>query len=273
MKSNYEKSLQLVLRHEGGYVNHPKDPGGATNKGVTQKVYDNYRSVNGWKKQSVRQITQSEVAAIYRHEYADVVGFDKLPLGLDYVQFDGGINSGPVQATKWLQRALGSAYTGKIDGVIGKLTLKAVNGADIEALINKILDIRLNFLKALKTWPTFGKGWAKRVADVRATAIAMARANPLPEQKGGSEGGAKATIEDAKKAPSKAAADMLTGGGTVGAVLSQSIEQLTPISSVEFVANIIAGLTVISVCVTIGGIAYRKWASTKAEELKQALGT
>lgn len=172
MQSNQKKSLGLVLEHEGGYVNHPKDPGGATNKGVTQKTYDAYRQRKGLALRSVRGITQEELLEIYDQQYWDKVQGDKLPEGLDYCVFDYGVNSGPSRAAKDLQRELGVSA----DGVIGLQTLAVIDGMsglELETLIIRLCDRRLRFLKSLKTWGTFGKGWASRVAGVREHSIAM----------------------------------------------------------------------------------------------------
>ena len=163
--SGFARALPRVLAHEGGYVDDPFDPGGATNKGITFRVYDAYRTRNGLPTRDVRAIAATEVAEIYRLQYWDAVKGDELPPGLDYLLFDGAVNSGPSQSIKWLQRALGSVA---VDGQIGQATLAAVmaHGHPAE-LIDGICDRRLAFLQALKTWPRFGKGWRARVEGVR----------------------------------------------------------------------------------------------------------
>lgn len=160
--SNYKPSLSLVLAHEGGYVNHPKDPGGATNKGVTQAVYDSYRKVKGLPPQTVKLIISNEVAEIYQKQYWRQVKGDDLPAGLDYAVFDFGVNSGVSRAARYLQRLVGVPD----DGVIGNQTLAAVYEAarkDEEKLIATYCANRLAFLKSLATFATFGKGWTRRV--------------------------------------------------------------------------------------------------------------
>ncbi|WP_058633833.1 glycoside hydrolase family 108 protein [Aureimonas ureilytica] len=167
--ANYSPALARILVHEGGYANHPKDPGGATMKGVTQRVYDAFRERSGLPKVSVRLISTAELETIYADQYGRAVCFDQLPIGLDYVVFDGAVHSGPAQSVKWLQRALQSLglYVGKIDGIPGNGTLAAVDRVnDVDALIARICDLRLAFLKALKTYATFGKGWRVRVDQV-----------------------------------------------------------------------------------------------------------
>lgn len=160
--ANYKPSLSLVLAHEGGYVNHPKDPGGATNQGVTQAVYDAYRKLRGLPLQSVKFITSAEVAEIYMKQYWRLVRGDDLPAGLDYAVFDFAVNSGVSRAIRYLQRLVGVDD----DGVIGDFTLAASFDAarrHEEKLIGAYCANRLAFLKSLSTFPTFGKGWTRRV--------------------------------------------------------------------------------------------------------------
>lgn len=165
--SNYKPSLSLVLCHEGGYVNHPKDPGGATNQGVTQAVYDAYRKLKGLPLQSVKLISSAEVAEIYQKQYWRQVKGDDLPAGLDYAVFDFGVNSGVSRAIRYLQRLVGV----EDDGVIGNATLSATYEAarkNEETLIATYCANRLAFLKSLGTFATFGKGWTRRVVGSQA---------------------------------------------------------------------------------------------------------
>lgn len=273
-KAKYAAALKNVLVHEGGIVDHPADPGGLTNQGVTQRVYDLYRKARKLDQRTVRKMTTGERDAIYKQRYWDVVQGDRLPPGIDYVVFDGAVNAGPVQAVKWLQRGLGSRYTGKIDGMLGPSTLAAVEQhPNHDALIAAILERRMAFLKALKTWKTFGKGWSRRIAGVKAVGQAWAMGNVGPAVEYIAGGEAKANIEDAKKAPAKAPGDAVAGGGTVGTVLTQATDQLTPFGNLDFVATAITVLTVAGVVLTVGGIAYRMWAKRQAEKLADALDT
>jgi lysozyme family protein len=168
MKDNFETSLALVLEHEGGYVNHPKDPGGATNFGVTQAVYSAYRKTQGKPNQSVKFITTAETRAIYKFQYWDRVRGDLMPLGLDYAVFDFAVNSGVGRASKYLQAVLGVAQ----DGQIGARTLAAIQSP--KATIFALCARRMSFLRNLGTFLTFGKGWTRRVTGVRAKALDMA---------------------------------------------------------------------------------------------------
>lgn len=186
---NYKVSLALVLAHEGGYVNHKLDPGGATNKGVTQKVYNAYRSLKGMPRQTVRVINNIEVEEIYRKNYWRLVRGDSLPSGLDYAVFDFAVNSSVSRATRYLQKVVGVVD----DGTIGDITLEAIYKAarkDEENLIATLCANRIVYLQGLKTFQTFGRGWMRRVVGyqhgvqredtgVLDYAIKMARDDPI----------------------------------------------------------------------------------------------
>lgn len=171
--NNRKASLQLVLAHEGGFVSHPKDPGGATFKGVTQAVYDAYRIARGENIRSVKQMTQTELQAIYDEQYMDRVRFDRLPAGIDYAVFDYAVNSGVAKAIKDAQRTVNqnANYYGvlgklNVDGVAGNATVAALCQAaqvDETGFIVAYCNRRGKFLKSLKTFSTFGKGWMRRV--------------------------------------------------------------------------------------------------------------
>lgn len=170
MRSNFDAALAAVLKHEGGFVNDPRDPGGATNKGVTQTTYDLWRIDHGLPKQSVKCITPAEICAVYKKRYWDAIRGDELPSGLDYCLFDFAVNSGPKRAANYLQELV----MVDIDGKIGRATLAAVAERPATELVEAVCDMRLRFLKGLRTFSHFGKGWSRRVADVRAKAKAMA---------------------------------------------------------------------------------------------------
>jgi lysozyme family protein len=170
MKENWERALAAVLHHEGGYVNHPSDPGGITNHGCTKATWEKWcgRPVT---EQDMRALQPSDVAPLYKERYWDKVRADDLPAGVDYVVFDTAINSGPGRAAKLLQEAIGATP----DGAIGPMTLKAVAATPASDVINKFQDNRLVYLQTLPTWPTFGRGWARRVEEGRAAALQMSQ--------------------------------------------------------------------------------------------------
>ncbi|MEX2035152.1 MAG: glycosyl hydrolase 108 family protein [Xanthobacteraceae bacterium] len=171
----YDEALRRLLVHEGGYTNHPSDPGGSTNFGIT--IHDYRRCLNpSATAADVRAMRLDEAKAIYRTKYWAALRCDELPPGLDYALFDYGVNSGTGRAGKVLQRLLGAAD----DGRIGDALLAAIRQCDARELIARLCDERLAFLKRLKTWPVFGSGWGRRVAEVRAVALVMAESGRAP---------------------------------------------------------------------------------------------
>lgn len=173
--SSYGASLARLLAHEGGYTNHPSDPGGPTNFGITIADYRSYVKADATAA-DVRAMRLDEAKAIYRSKYWDALRCDELPAGVDYAVFDFGVNSGIARSARLLQRLAGVDE----DGRIGEATLAAVRKADAAQLIGRLCDERLAFLKRLKTWPVFGAGWGRRVAEVRAAALAMVAKQSVP---------------------------------------------------------------------------------------------
>lgn len=174
--SNFEAALARLLAHEGGYSNHPSDPGGPTKYGITIADYRKYVKA-GATAADVKAMTVAQAKAIYRARYWDAQHCDDLPAGVDYAVFDYGVNSGIGRSGKVLRRQL------KLPDTTHKVSdevIAAAGRADAAALVAAICDERLRFLKALKTWPVFGKGWGRRVAEVRAAALAMAQQATAP---------------------------------------------------------------------------------------------
>lgn len=156
MQSNYPYALQQVLLSEGGYTNDPRDPGGATNFGITIADYRMYINRNGTPV-DVRNMTVDQAKTIYQSKYWDKVNGNELPSGVDYCVFDYGVNSGVSRANRVYQE---------------------FRGQDPVDCINAICDERLHFLQSLHTWSAFGLGWSRRVASVRANSIALAKQQP-----------------------------------------------------------------------------------------------
>lgn len=169
MQDNWDKSFEMVLVHEGGYVNDPRDPGGRTNLGVTQRAWEAYlnRSVT---ETEMRSLTPAAVKPFYKAMYWDKIKGDQLPAGVDYAAYDLAVNSGTGRAAKYLQDIAGVVA----DGVIGPKSLEAIKACDPEQMVSAICDMRLDFLKRLPTFQTFGKGWSRRVAEVKDKASDMA---------------------------------------------------------------------------------------------------
>ncbi|MBJ3785171.1 glycoside hydrolase family 108 protein [Devosia sediminis] len=171
----FETCLAHVLRHEGGYIDHPADPGGATNMGITHKTLARWRQVSPWwnlPKSAIKTLSHGEAGLIYRALYWNSCRAGDLPPGMDLAVFDFAVNSGPDRAIRALQGQLGVV----VDGQVGPLTLASATKADVPRVINGICDRRLGFLRALATFPTFGRGWTSRVTAVRAAALAAAPA-------------------------------------------------------------------------------------------------
>ena len=170
MTGNFDVCFDLMLAHEGGYVDHPKDPGGRTNHGVTQRVWEEWlgRPVS---EKEMRALTPTMVKPLYKRKYWDACRADDLVAGVDYVVFDVAVNSGPGRAIKFLQSCVGVT----VDGGFGPATLAAVKKAeeDPARLIELYCAKRLEFLQSLKTFETFGKGWSRRVQEVKDKALKM----------------------------------------------------------------------------------------------------
>lgn len=164
---NFTNCLPVTLKYEGGWSDHPRDPGGATMKGITLAVYRRYRPAAS--KADLRAISQTEVEMIYRAGYWSPIKGDDLPAGVDLAAFDFGVNSGVSRASKYLQRAVGV----DADGKIGNVTIAAARSADGKEVIQRLCGQRLSFVRALSTFDAFGKGWSRRIADVEARAVTM----------------------------------------------------------------------------------------------------
>jgi lysozyme family protein len=168
MISNWEKSFAEMIKSEGGFVNNPKDPGGATNWGVTKAVWE------AWVKHPVtvddmKQLTQDQVKPLYKKNYWDAVHGDDLPIGLDFLVFSFGVNAGTGRSIKILQTSLGTVA----DGQIGPNTLKKIQEADAKDLIERFSASKIAFYKSLSTFSTFGKGWLNRVDREKQEALKM----------------------------------------------------------------------------------------------------
>lgn len=152
---NFDQAFDRLLGHEGGYVNDPRDPGGETNWGITVAV----ARAEGYSG-PMRELPRDTAKAIYKAKYWAPVRADELPDSVRFDVFDAAVNHGVSQSSKWLQRAAGA----NPDGVIGAQTVAAARSAGplIAAAFN---GYRLQFYTDLNTWPTFGKGWARRVAS------------------------------------------------------------------------------------------------------------
>jgi lysozyme family protein len=174
MRSNFEQCLEWLLKHEGGFVDHPDDPGGMTNKGITAATYGRWLNEvmdvdTEITEELMRNIPDNHVEAIYREEYWNRIAGDKLPPGLDWSIFDWAVNSGTGRAARALQREIGVAA----DGGIGPVTLAAVAKKDTLELIEGIYQKRQTFYEKLSTFDTFGTGWTRRNEETKEQAISL----------------------------------------------------------------------------------------------------
>ena len=168
MKENFNKCLTMLLHHEGGFVNHPKDPGGMTNLGVTKAVYDKWIGREATE-QEMRDLTPDDVAPIYKKNYWDRVKGDDLPSGVDWACFDWAVNSGSGRPAKALQRCVGATP----DGAIGPMTLRAVADNEPKRLVEGVYTQRQKFYENLNTFETFGRGWTRRNKETLDSALEM----------------------------------------------------------------------------------------------------
>jgi len=181
MHSDFGRTLDAVLVYEGGYTNDRRDPGNwtggkvgvgdlkGTNKGIAASAFPTL---------DIKNLTDAQIAEIYRVKYWNRVHGDDLPSGVDLVVMDGGVNSGPARSVKWLQAVLGETQ----DGVAGPITLDAAGKADAPKTIKSHCAKRLGFVQSLAIWNTFGKGWSKRIASVEASALGWVLTKPELER-------------------------------------------------------------------------------------------
>ena len=166
----FDACLVEILKHEGGWVDHPADPGGATNRGVTLKTLSDWLGRTATKAE-VKALTVSDVSPIYRKRYWDAVHGDDLPPGVDLMVFDLAVNSGPGRAAKFLQEVVGATP----DGAIGAATLAKVSGLHPLTIIDGMAERRERFYRGLGTFDTFGRGWMRRLGEVTAKSKEMAQ--------------------------------------------------------------------------------------------------
>jgi lysozyme family protein len=169
VKENWNNSFAAVLKHEGSFVNNPKDPGGMTNLGVTKVSWEAYMD-HDVSEFEMRALTPEIVKPFYKKNYWDKIRGDDLPSGIDYAAYDWAVNSGPGRAAKYLQRIAGVAE----DGTIGPRSLEAIKKCDAKSTVDALCEMRHGLLKRLPTFETFGKGSSRRVAEVKGKATGMA---------------------------------------------------------------------------------------------------
>lgn len=190
ISQKFSRCHEVTAKWEGGWSNHPDDPGGATMFGVIQAVYDEHRDKRGLPRQSVRKITRDEALGIFFNNYWLASGCDTLHPGVDLATYDASVNSGVGRGRKWLAASVGSA--------------------DHSVTVKRICQKRLSFVQGLRTFKTFGKGWSRRIADVQAKGVAWALAAMHGPVAAGD------MLEDEASASAKTAKTQERAGGGTG---------------------------------------------------------
>lgn len=235
--SSYETALARLLKDEGGYGHHPSDPGGPTNFGITLADARRYWKGNATA-DDVRAMPQSVARKIYRERYWNALRCDELPAGVDYAVFDYGVNSGVGRAGKVLRRVLRLSDS---TSAVSDAVVNAANDADAAGLVAAICDERLAFLRALKTFPVFGRGWTTRVNGVRAASLALA-SNKKPRAIGTrNDPHGKAVAKVSDPALSAAAGASVAAGATAAAATSRI--------DIALLVILAAAVAVIAICV------------------------
>lgn len=236
-----------VFAHEGGWSDHPSDPGGATMKGITIGVFTAWLGRNA-SKTELRNISDETATAIYRERYWKPLRGDELPAGVDYATLDGGINSGVSRGAKWLQRAVGAQQ----DGQVGPKTVKAANGArDTVQVVKDICKYRLGFVQALKTFSVFGRGWSRRIAEVEALGVTLAL-----EARGVDP---RARLE-AERSRAEATASLNGQGATAAGGTSAAAGGATTIDpSIVDQSSSLPGVVLLVIGVIVAGVLIYRW--------------
>lgn len=211
--ATFDEALRRLLVHEGGYSNHPSDPGGPTNFGITIADYRKYVKPDA-SAADVRAMPLDHAKAIYRQRYWRALRCDELPAGLDYAVFDYSVNSGVPRAAKVLQRLLGLPDNGRMSDTV----VAAIATRDASDLIARLCDERLAFLKSLRTWPVFGAGWGRRVAEVRRAALALAKGTQDTGAVSASQG--RGQVPAARTARKATTGAVIVAGGAAAQVAS-----------------------------------------------------
>jgi lysozyme family protein len=251
---NYDEALRQLLLHEGGYTHHPSDPGGPTNFGIT--IYDYRKYVKqGATAADVKTMSLDEAKSIYRAKYWDAQRCDELPTGVDNAVFDYGVNSGIGRSGKVLRRCLKLPDDSSI---VNDTVIAAAIEVDAKALVIAICDERLRFLKGLKTWGVFGKGWGLRVAEVKAFSLALAGQRPtsMPKRVRGAQQAGKGVVPVAKAAQQ----------GSAGAVAAAGAAAANQAHASGTGAIGIAAVVAVAIVAAIAAHAFWSWRQRRQQE-------
>lgn len=247
MQQDFSQALRYVLIDEGGNDDDPNDHGGRTSRGITQREYNAWCSLNGKPQGDVWQATQTDIESIYRSQYWNPY-CDQLPAGVDYVFFDISVNAGRSRATRQFQQALGV----NVDGMLGQVTLSAIQSADPVDLIHKVSDVRRNWYRSLKQFNIYGRGWLSRVNHCETGAIAI---------HAGDTTFVKPAAEDHPKAtePSTTTISPETSGGAVVAsggllqTLNEFKDSISQFVDIDYVKYTLMAIAVIGLIYSVYG--------------------
>jgi len=231
---SYNIALTRLLKDEGGYTDHPSDPGGPTNFGITLADARRYWKGNATA-HDVRALPQSVARKIYREQYWNALRCDDLPAGVDYAVFDYGVNSGIGRAGKVLRRILKLSDR---TSIVSDEVIAAAKASAARDLVIAICAERLAFLTSLKTFPVFGRGWTTRVNGVRIAALAMAESRAVaPAADEASPG--KAVVPATVPAGTASAGAVIAAGAASAAITSRLHVALMVAASAAFAAVVI----------------------------------
>lgn len=293
MRKNYPKAYKIMRGYEGGNVDDPRDNGGRTSRGVTQRVYTAYRAKMGKPAQDVYKASDAEVAEIFKKQYWDVCKCDELPGGIDLIAFNAAINSGPKRSYKLMQASLNRVANARlaVDGTPGMITVQAaLNAPDHDAVVLEFGRKYQAFYRSLKDWPHYGKGWTRRNKNVTKIGNAWATGSypgPAPVAAMsfvGSTGpqdtntmSMKARDEDISREPigtggsASISAGSIAGNGGIEQFQQTVVETsstLEPLSYyIDWVQYGLIGLTIVGVVLT----AYAAWRQYKYRRINESI--
>lgn len=260
MQNNFAAALAYVRKDEGGNDDDPRDHGGRTSRGITQREYDAWNRLHQRQTRDVWTATEDEVNAIYREQYWNPY-CDQLPSGLDYCFFDISVNAGRSRAVKTFQKVLGV----NVDGMVGQVTLEAIkNYPDHIELIKKVSNERRRWYQSLAQFPIYGRGWLNRVDHCERGAITLVAGStyekPVTQSK---------KAKDAKPAGPAASPETstaATGGlGTITAILEQLRQSLEPYQ------YIIKPVMYLTLALTMAAAGYTVWSFIKARRVQKEI--
>lgn len=251
MQTNFDTALKYVLIDEGGNDDDPNDHGGRTSRGITQKNYDAWCSLNNKVPGDVWEASDADISSVYRDQYW-LPYCDKLPAGLDYLFFDISVNAGRTQAVRQFQKALGV----NVDGMFGQVTLAAITNADPADLIQKVSDVRREFYRSLKQFSLYGKGWLNRVQHAETNALNMAKVSSSRPAT------PKATEPETTALSPETSGGVSAAAGGLSSVLESFKESISPYTDITYVKYALIAVAAVSLAYAVYGF----WKRSKIQK-------